>query len=95
MSETSKNSPGDHQPEGGVRPFKFSVDGRPFESARPDLSGAQIKAIASVDPSFALFLEGHGHAHDQQISDAQQVDLSEPGREQFYTAPPATFGARR
>jgi hypothetical protein len=76
-------------------PFKFSVDDRPFESDQPVLTGAQIKARASVDPSFGLFLEGRGQAPDQQIADSQPVDLREPGRERFYTAPPANFGTRR
>jgi hypothetical protein len=83
---------GEHQSGRDHAPFKFSVDGRPFESDKPVLTGAQIKARASVDPSFGLFLEGHGHAPDQAIGDNQSVDLREPGRELFYTAPPANFG---
>lgn len=73
-------------------PYKFSVDDRPFESEEPVLTGAQIKARASVDPSFGLFLEGRGKDPDQQIGDGQSVDLRHPGRERFYTAPPANFG---
>lgn len=73
-------------------PFKFSVDGRPFESDQPVLTGAQIKVRASVDPSFGLFLESRGQAPDQQIGDNAGVDLRQPGRERFYTAPPANFG---
>ena len=82
-------------PHGGGRdrgPFKFSVDGRPFESDKPVLTGAEIKARASVDPSFGLFLESRGGAPDQQIGDNDAVDLRQPGRERFYTAPPANFG---
>jgi hypothetical protein len=79
----------------GPEKFKFSVDGRPFETDQPSLTGAQVKAIASIDPSFGLFLESHGNRPDQQIADHQAVDLSEPGREQLYTVPPATFGGRR
>jgi hypothetical protein len=76
-------------------PFKFSVDSRPFESDQPVLTGAQIKARASVDPSFGLFLEGRDQAPDQQIGDSEPVDLRKPGRERFYTAPPANFGTLR
>jgi len=76
--------------------YKFSVDTRPYESEAPVLSGAQIKAIASVDPSFLLYLEAHGGAPDQQIADSAMVDLrTTPGREQFYSSPPATFGSTR
>jgi hypothetical protein len=76
-------------------PFKFTVDGRQFESNVPVLTGGQIKARASVDPSFGLFLEARGHAPDQQIGDGQSVDLREKGKEHFYTAPPANFGCVR
>jgi hypothetical protein len=81
--------------DGSAKPevFKYSVDGRPYESDTPVLTGAQIKARAGVDPSFLLYLESHGGAPDQQIADATSVDLREiKGREQFYSAPPATFG---
>ena len=81
--------------DGSAKPevFKYSVDGRPYESDTPVLSGAQIKTRAGVDPSFLLFLEAHGGAPDQQIADGASVDLRAiKGREQFYSAPPATFG---
>lgn len=79
----------------GAEKFKFTVDGKHFETDQPSLTGAQIKAFASIDPGFGLFLESHGNRPDQQIADGQAADLSEPGREQFYTVPPATFGGRR
>jgi hypothetical protein len=96
VSDTA-TTPGhaDDSPSRHVQTYKFTVDGRNFESEQPILTGAQIKAKASVDPSFGLFLEGHGHKPDEQIADNQKVDLSEPGREKFYTAPPATFGRTR
>jgi hypothetical protein len=81
--------------KGGPKKFKFSVDGREFETDQRSLTGAQIKALASIDPSFGLFLESRGNRPDQQIADSQTVHLGEPGREQFYAVPPATFGGRR
>ena len=73
--------------------YEFSVDGREFVSDVNTLMGAQIKARASVDPTFGLFLEGrHGHP-DQQIRDDQTVELPEGEKDEFYTMPPATFGA--
>lgn len=72
--------------------FKFLVDDKPLESDQPVLTGAQIKALAKVDPSFALFLEGRGNEPDRQIADGEAIDLSEPGRERFYTVPPAVMG---
>ena len=78
-----------------TREYKFAVDGNSFESPTPVLTGAQIKAISGVAPSFLLYLEAHGRAADQQITDTTSVDLREPGREEFYTSPPATFGSSR
>ncbi len=96
MSETATaGQHADETPIHHVTTYKFTVDGRHFESDQPILTGAQIKARASVDPSFGLFLEGHGNKPDEQISDGQTVDLREAGREKFYTAPPATFGFAR
>ncbi len=76
--------------------YKFFVDGKPFETESKYLSGAQIKAIAGVDPSYGLFLEEHGaDKPDKQISDTQSVDFAAPGVEKFYSVPPATFGSRK
>lgn len=77
------------------KPFKFMVDNKPLESDDAMLTGAQIKARAGIDPTFGLFLEGKGKDADQSISDNQTVDLSEPGREHFYSAPPATYGTTK
>lgn len=88
------NEQGEEKGRGPTK-FKFSVDGRQFETDQPLLTGAQAKALASIDPSFGLFLESHGNRPDRQIGDNEAIDLSEPGREQFYTVPPATFGGRR
>jgi hypothetical protein len=76
------------------KPFKFTVDGRPYESDDPTLTGQQIKRLAGVDASFGLFLEGHGHHPDQPIADTEKVDLRAPGKEHFFSAPPATYGAQ-
>lgn len=74
------------------REFKFSVDGRRFETPQERLTGLQLKAIAGIDPSFALFLEGRGHGSDRQIGDGDTVDLAAPGNEAFYATPPAIYG---
>ena len=81
-----------HGPDHG--PYKFSVDGKPFESPEPVLTGAQIKARAQVDPSYALYIEVRGPGSNRLITDQTSVDLrDEPGRELFFTVPPANFGA--
>ena len=77
------------------RNFHFTVDNRQFHVDTQLLTGAQIKAKAGIDPTFGLFREGHDHEPNQQIGDAEAVDLSQPGNDKFFTVPPATFGAWR
>jgi hypothetical protein len=83
------------QPQSSVasgRKYHFTVDEKKFESDVAVLTGQQIKTKAGADPTHGLFLEGHGKHPDRQIRDDEQVDLSEPGNEDFFTAPPANFG---
>lgn len=72
--------------------YKFSVDSRPFETEHSQLTGLQLKALASVDVTFGIFLEAHGNDSDRQIADGEVVDLAKPGNERFYTTPAATYG---
>lgn len=74
--------------------FRFFVDGKQYESAQQYITGAQLRAIAHIDPGVGIFLEEHGHDKpDRQITDTSSINLGEPGVEKFYTVPPATFGA--
>jgi hypothetical protein len=85
---------GDDSQKPGKPPkqYKLNVDGRQLETTEPRLTGLQIKALAGVDATFALYLEGKGQHPDQPISDSELVDLEAHGREAFYTAPPANYG---
>lgn len=78
--------------KGGPKTFKILVDTHPFELPQANVTGAHIKLVAGVNATYGLMLEGHGQAADQAINDDETVDLSLPGREHFYTVPPATFG---
>ena len=78
---------------GAARRYKFKVNDQVFETEQSVQSGAQIKALAQVDPSYQLFLEIPGESKpDRQIGDTDQLNLAEPGIEKLYTVPPATFG---
>lgn len=77
---------------GKGKQFNITVDGAVFHATTAVLTGAQIKALAGIDPAFGLFLEGHGGAADRPIPDGESVDLDARGREKFYSAPPATYG---
>jgi hypothetical protein len=78
----------------GKKKFKFVVDQQHFESSQERLTGAQIKAIAHVDPSVQLFLEEPGPGSDRQINDDTVVELDEHGKTRLYTMPRANMGRR-
>jgi hypothetical protein len=72
---------------------RFFVDAKPFETDQTALSGAQIKAKASVPAQYQLFMEEEGDTPDRAISDGESVHLKgEP--KHFFAVPPATFGAQ-
>lgn len=73
----------------------FFVDAKRYETDRSSLTGAEIKAIATVTPTYQLFLEEKGDRPDRAISDGESVELK--GGEEtrhFYAVPPATFGSK-
>jgi hypothetical protein len=73
--------------------YRFFVDRKQYESTKQFITGAQLRAIAHIDPAIGIFLEEHGHDKaDRPITDTSSIDLAEPGVEKFYTVPPATFG---
>jgi len=87
----SDQAPEPQQHQGHPKEYHFFVDGIRYDVAQSSITGADIKRIANVDPSYQVFLEGDGSAPDQPIADATGVDLTH-GAKHFYTAPPATFG---
>lgn len=80
------------QPEHGhPKTYHFFVDGKKYETDQSSLSGADIKRIAEVNPTYQLFLEEEGDEPDKPIADSTAVDLSK-GTKHFFAVPPATFG---
>jgi hypothetical protein len=73
----------------GPKKFEFFVDGSKLESTEEFLTGAQIKAMAGIDPSVGLFEEA-GSGPDNQISNSATVDLKT--HRHFFTMPPAKMG---
>ena len=65
---------------------KLIVDQHPFTWPEATITGAQIKALAGVDPSYGVWQEVPGGKIDPEIADNQSVDLSKPGTEKFFTA---------
>lgn len=79
------------QHKGHPKEYHFFVDGTRYDVAQSSITGADVKRIANVDPSYQVFLEGDGGGADELIADTTGVDLTH-GAKHFYTAPPATFG---
>lgn len=74
-----------------AKEFHFFVDAKRYETKQKSLTGAEIKQIAKVPPTYQVFEEEEGDTPDKSISDAQGVDLEGKIRH-FYAVPPATFG---
>ena len=73
--------------------YKFFVDGTKYDHELSSISGAEIRARASVPAEFGLFQEGHGNDPDKQINNDTTVSLEkEHGPPKLFTVPPATFG---
>jgi hypothetical protein len=74
-----------------AKEYPFFVDGKRYETHEKYQTGAQIKSVAGVDPTYQLFLEEEGDTPDKPVADSETVDLQ--GREKhFFAVPPATFG---
>ena len=71
--------------------YHFFVDGKPFETAKSHLSGAEIKTIAGVAGNYQLYLEEQGNTPDRAISDGETVQMDHKEKH-FFAVPPATFG---
>jgi hypothetical protein len=71
--------------------YQFTVDGKPFFSDQPVVSGAVIKALAGDDPRDGLFIEPHAHDPAVQVGDAESIDLH--SSHHFFTMPQANFGS--
>jgi hypothetical protein len=73
--------------------YHFFVDAKRYETDQHSLTGAQIKAIAGVQPNYQLYLEEEGDRPDKAIADGESVEMKEGEHTRhFYAVPPATFG---
>lgn len=70
--------------------FKILVDQQPFDVEEQFITGKQIKALVSAPTSYGVWLKVNGPNPDKQIGDDEQVDLSQPGREHFFTGSTTT-----
>lgn len=70
--------------------YKYSIDGVKFETENKIITGAELRSKGNVPNDYEIYLEVHGSGDDELITATQEVDLSEPGREKFYSSKPNT-----
>ncbi|PKP01379.1 MAG: hypothetical protein CVU11_15415 [Bacteroidetes bacterium HGW-Bacteroidetes-6] len=70
--------------------FKILVDQKPFEVEEQFITGTQIKTLVGAPADYGVWLKVNGPNPDKEIADNEQVDLSQPGREHFFTGAKTT-----
>lgn len=70
--------------------FKYSIDNKPKESSEPIITGAEIRKEGAVPADYKIYLKVNGPGEDELIEDNKNVNLSEPGRDHFYSVKPNT-----
>ncbi len=70
--------------------FKIIVDQKPYNWEEKFITGAELKELASVDLSYGVWLKVNGPGDDISIDNDEGFDLSQPGREHFFTGPTQT-----
>jgi hypothetical protein len=70
--------------------FKFKIDNQNFENENQFITGAQLKTLAKVPSDYSVWLKVTGPGADRKIENDEQVDLSHPGTEHFFTGKPNT-----
>mgnify|MGYP001460009443 CR=1 FL=1 len=63
---------------------KIMIDQKPFDWEKDTITGSEIKALAGVDPSYGVWLQQPG-PEDPTVADSESIDLTQPGRERFFT----------
>ena len=79
----------DKQKDKDKKEFKIAIDGHPFEWSKPTITGSEIKQLANVDPAYGVWREVPG-PNDPPVGDNEQVDLTGPGVERFFTGKKTT-----
>lgn len=70
--------------------YKIIIDNRPFEHENKLITAREIKEKAEIDSSYGVWLKVNGPEPDREIIGDESIDLSQPGREHFFTGPKTT-----
>lgn len=69
--------------------FKIIIDQTPHDWSEPTITGLQIRELAGVDESYGVWQQLPG-PEDPEVDDSQEIDISEPGTEKFFTGKKTT-----
>lgn len=67
--------------------FKIMIDNKPYDHENELITGRELKEIGKVDSSYGVWLKVNGPDEDKEINNDESIDLSQPGREHFFTGP--------
>lgn len=70
-----------------TRVYPFWFDGRKFETDKPRMTMAELKALTGATPGYHAYREREGG--DLPIGEGEAVDMA--GEPHFWAAPPATM----
>ena len=73
-----------NRPENHARRFPIRIDEQTFEVANPEPTGAELLALVGKSSDTHLLTLSLKGEDDQLIAPDEKVDLTKPGREQFY-----------
>jgi len=69
--------------------YEIIVDDHPHKWPKSTITGLEIKALAGVDVAYGVWQIVPG-PDDPPVGDNQEVDLSKPGVERFFTGKKTT-----
>ena len=70
--------------------INIRIDQQHYKVHTEEMSGAQLKELASIPTANLLFREVKGPGDDEQIADSTVVHLH--NHDEFYDMPPGNFG---
>lgn len=72
--------------------IKIFINDVKYMAPKPEMTGAELKALAGIAPENQLFEDAPGHHDDPQVFDDVQFDLKSGMK--FYDVPVGNLGAR-
>ncbi len=74
------------QPGASKQAYKFTVDGKEYQSTQQVITGEEFRKIAQIGPHRRIFAgDHHNHQPDSEIHNSSSINLSKAGKTKFYT----------